>query len=165
MKEYDFLLTRKWFSTKSTIGELCYFDFSGKKEFLCFILEDEARPPDVKIKGFTCIPAGDYKLRITESFRFNKPLPIIYNVETYQTPSGNKPFVVSSGRHIWEGIRIHPGNSDADTEGCLLPGEKGKDVVLNSRDNFWRVETVMKALMKQQNTEVLKLRIIHAQEL
>lgn len=163
MNAYDLLLTRIWFSTKNTISELKWYDATGKGSFLCHILEDEARPTDVKIPGFTCIPAGDYFIRITKSARFKKPLPLIYNVEAYQTPTGKKPYVVSSGRHIWEGIRIHPGNTEADTEGCLLPGERGAGIVQNSRDAYWKVETVIKNLMEAQKTDKLKLRIIHAQ--
>ena len=37
----------------------------------------------------------------------------------------------------YEGIRIHPGNVAADTEGCLLPGRnKGTDTVTSSRIAF-----------------------------
>ncbi len=165
MREFDLLLIRKWFTIKSTISELHWVDLDGKLNFLCYILEDEARPTDVKIPGSTCIPAGDYQIRKTMSSRFRKILPLIYNVEAYQVAGGaKKPWVVTSGRHIYEGIRIHAGNTIENTEGCQLPGtEKGKDIVLNSRDAFWQVEVVIDRLMKELKTDVLKYRIIHNQ--
>lgn len=68
----------------------------------CFILEDPVRP--TKIAGRTAIPAGRYKVTITHSPRFNRPLPLVHDVPGFS------------------GIRIHTGNTAEDTEGCLLPG-------------------------------------------
>lgn len=99
---------RHWFTEKSTIGELFIDD-----KFQCYILEDAARALGVKIKGVTCIPEGEYLIKITYSNRFKRNLPLIYN-----EPSG----FVSDGRISFSGIRIHAGNDSQDTEGCLLPG-------------------------------------------
>lgn len=68
-----------------------------------YVLEDPVRT--TKIAGRTAIPAGRYKVVITMSPRFGKLLPLLENVPNYT------------------GVRIHPGNSAADTEGCLLPGQ------------------------------------------
>ena len=49
-------LERKWFTPKSTIGELSIDD-----AFQCFTLEDVFRPGDifqVKVPGATAIPEG-----------------------------------------------------------------------------------------------------------
>lgn len=81
----------------TTVGRL----YHGPS-FICHTLEDAIR--DVKIKGETAIPAGTYKIAVTMSNRFKKPLPLLLNVPNY------------------EGIRIHPGNTKEDTEGCILPG-------------------------------------------
>lgn len=90
-----------------------------------FILEDPVREePGVpvsewKIKGRTAIPAGNYRVTITQSARFNRPLPLLNDVPGFA------------------GIRIHSGNTSADTEGCLLPGlSYGADRVNHSRDAF-----------------------------
>lgn len=127
---YHLLLVRKTFTSRSTIGQIIGTEANnadGKP--LCFILEDEARPAGVKIPGFTAIPAGEYKVKITMSNRFKRPLPIIYN--------NDEDLTIKDGPHVWSGVRIHPGNTDVDTEGCLLPGKtKSKDAVYESSVAF-----------------------------
>lgn len=104
----ELLLKRKWFSDESTIGEL-FVD----GEDCCYILEDVVR--DKKIKGKTAIPYGSYKVVIDFSNRFQKDMPHLLDVPDFA------------------GIRIHPGNTSKDTEGCLLPGlVKGVNTVLRS---------------------------------
>src|SRR5436305_2999778 len=90
-------LTRKTFSDKSTMGELLV---DGK--FECFTLEDMVRPE--KIKHETAIPAGRYEVAISFSDKFQKLLPLLLNVPNF------------------EGIRIHSGNTDKDSSGCILVG-------------------------------------------
>lgn len=105
-------LVRKELTNNSTIGEL---SVNGK--FECFTLEDRVRP--VKIKGETAIPLGAYEVVVTFSNRFKKPLPLFLNVPGF------------------EGVRIHPGNTKKDTEGCILVGQtKSKDMVGKSRAAF-----------------------------
>lgn len=72
--------------------------------FECFTLEDAVREPGVKIPGNTAIPLGDYEVTFTWSPHFQQTMPLINHVPGF------------------EGIRIHPGNSPADTEGCVLVG-------------------------------------------
>lgn len=82
---------------------------------LCYILEDVVREipgkpvTEWKVKGATAIPKGIYKVVITESTRFKRPLPLLLDVQGFS------------------GIRIHAGNTSADTEGCLLPGTSMTD--------------------------------------
>jgi hypothetical protein len=84
---------------------------------LCYALEDVVR--DVKIFGETAIPAGTYNVIVTYSPHFGINLPLLVDVPNY------------------EGVRIHPGNTAADTEGCILPGTTySTDAVQNSRAAF-----------------------------
>lgn len=107
-------LTRKNFSSDSTIGELA---INGK--FECYTLEDVVRPNGVKIYGETAIPAGNYKVDITFSPRFKTMLPLLIDVPNFI------------------GIRIHPGNSAGDTDGCILVGQtRSTDFIGNSRAAF-----------------------------
>jgi len=95
-------LTLKRFEhqTKATIGRL-YID----DKYFCYTLEDRTREPSVaKVKGETAIPAGSYKVIIDFSNRFQK-----YMLHVLDVPG-------------FEGIRIHAGNTDKDTEGCILVG-------------------------------------------
>lgn len=106
------VLQREILSDESTIGQLR----SEDGEFVCFTLEDKVRPEGVKLFGKTAIPAARYRIEITESQRFKKRLPILLNVNGY------------------EGVRIHSGNTSADTEGCILVGlTKDKDFIGKSQ--------------------------------
>lgn len=104
-----------------TIGEL---SVDGQK--LCFTLEDAVREKpgkpvkEWKVQNKTAIPAGVYKVIISTSAHFKRPLPLLLDVPGF------------------EGIRIHPGNKSADTEGCLLVGTTwgGGDWITNSRPAF-----------------------------
>lgn len=88
---------RTVFNETNTIGELFIDDI-----FFCYTLEDVVR--DIKIKDVTAIPYGTYKVELYHSPHFNKILPHLLNVPNY------------------EGILMHGGNTDKDTEGCILIG-------------------------------------------
>ncbi len=116
---YDLLHQRYIFKPSLTISRLYGFD-GAKHSFLNFLIEDEARPAGVKIPELTCIPAGDYMVKLTMSSRFKRILPIIYNTEELN----GEYYVIVDGKHIWRGVRFHPGNTEVETEGCPLPGMK-----------------------------------------
>jgi hypothetical protein len=119
-------LVRSEFTEKSTIGEL----FVNNK-FECFTLEDKVRP--LKVMGVTAIPAGEYEVIISFSNRFQRPLPLLLKVPDF------------------EGIRIHPGNTDKDTQGCILVGQiKGKDFLGQSRDAFNALFKKLQAVTKKE---------------
>lgn len=82
-----------------------------------------------KIQGRSAIPEGRYAVVVSRSPKFGQWLPLLLG-----GPDFNRK---------WQGVRIHAGNTAADTEGCILVGknlEVGK--VLDSR--IW-----LKRLMKK----------------
>lgn len=91
-----------------TIGRL-----SVNGEPQCWTLEDQVRPdPDpataaneAKVPGATAIPAGHYRVVVTWSPHFGQALPLLEAVPGFT------------------GVRIHAGNTPADTAGCVLVGQ------------------------------------------
>lgn len=114
-----------------TIGKL-YIDDA----YFCDTLEDTVRDTnksgkfdngEQKIKGKTAIPYGTYEIKWTYSPRFKKYTPQLMNVPSF------------------EGIRVHAGNTSADTEGCLILGEnKQVGKVLNSKATINKFYPIIK---------------------
>lgn len=102
-------LQRHYLGAEYTLGAL----FINGDPF-GFTLEDAVRETEsggrwiwthsMKIPGKTAIPSGQYEITVTWSARFSRPLPLLLRVPDF------------------EGVRIHGGNTAADTEGCPLLG-------------------------------------------
>src|SRR5687768_13656662 len=124
--EMELHVKRTDFSEQSTIGEM-----RVDGEFECYTLEDKVRP--VKIAGKTAIPAGRYEVIINFSQRFQRQLPLLLKVPDF------------------EGVRIHPGNTPANTEGCILVGEtKDENFVGHSRLAFDRLFEKLKVASRTE---------------
>ena len=103
------LITRNWRKTDYTVGRLYV---NGKQ--LCNSIEDtdrrlfQGQPLSeilkIKVKGQTAIPTGTYRIRVTESPKFKRPL-----IEVVDVPG-------------FSGIRIHALNTAEQSEGCIGPG-------------------------------------------
>lgn len=83
-------------------------------QFFCYTLEDidrgltdkmsEDTVKGKKVYGKTAIPSGTYKVILNQSEKFKRLLPLVIAVTGF------------------EGIRIHRGNFEADTLGCIIVG-------------------------------------------
>ena len=109
-------LVRKYFKEDYTIGKL-YMD----DKYICDTLEDKVRvlvdsnkdgdfddSGEGKVYGLTAIPAGKYKIIVTDSLKLKRRLPLLLNVPGFS------------------GIRIHGGKNANWSEGCILVGENKK---------------------------------------
>ena len=120
MKTKELSINRFALKERYTIGR-----FSVDGLYLCDTLEDRVRelPDDqagafYKVPGETAIPRGRYQAIVTFSQKFQRRLPLLLNVPYYT------------------GIRIHRGNTELHTAGCILVGEnKAVGMVLNS--TYW----------------------------
>jgi len=115
-------LVRYIFSPTNTIGELY---LNG--EMLSHTLEDVVRNGDdgkleevEKVFGQTAIPYGRYEVVVNRSERFKRDLPLLLNVP------------------LFTGVRLHPGNNESHTNGCILCGDVSADFshLVNSRKVF-----------------------------
>lgn len=134
---YQIELNRKYRKATYTIGELYLPDSRVK---FCDTLEDRDRDlnrngifdcGEVKIPGETAIPNGRYKIIFnyssTMSYKYDgKFLPLLLNVPNFS------------------GVRIHAGNTNKDTRGCILVGEnKQIGKVINSKAVFWKLYPIL----------------------
>lgn len=113
------ILARHTLHPTYTLGDLS----SATGITICNTLEDRIRPdPDpstpaneAKVYGSTAIPAGLYPIEITWSQRFKRDLPLLRDVPGFTA------------------IRIHAGNTEHDTEGCILVGSWEGGALIKSR--------------------------------
>jgi hypothetical protein len=131
---------REHFTPACTIGRLL---IDGR--FECFTLEDGIRRR--KVAGATAIPVGSYPVTVTHSPRFRRRLPLLANVPRF------------------DGIRIHPGNSSADTAGCILVGKtwnSGSDRIGASRMAFDALLPKIDAALKAGDAVELTVEQVNA---
>ena len=140
-----------------TIGKL-YLSPSGKSERGLAYLCDTLEPPCIEMKTDRsieevlndktwlkslkpcAIPEGEYKVSMTYSPRYKTQLPLI---------TGDSRF-----NSLWQGIRIHAGNTAKDTQGCILVGQnKIVGMLINSRLALKKVIAVFQ--LKVESVELI----------
>lgn len=140
------ILNRFEYSDISTIGDLIL----DQNLFKCNTLEDTCRrdvnkneflDKEEKVFGKTAIPSGTYRVILANSPRFGY-CPHILNVP------------------LFENILIHSGNSDQDTQGCILVGKYDKKIknwIGESRNTF---KSLMSFLEDMNRKEELFIEIL-----
>lgn len=133
-----------------TIGHLY---FNGN--YICDTLEDTDRGLNnnmtmnyivkKKVKGSTCIPYGTYQLdlnTVSPKFRLKSwAIPYLGRIPRLLSVKG------------FDGVLIHPGNTAADTLGCILVGQnKVVGKIINSVSTFH--DLMNKYLTKDKNWEI-----------
>lgn len=123
---------KRWKSSvKGTEGDL-YVD----GVLFCNTLENPER--GAWVKGLTAIPRGDYNCGFTYSPKFKRQMICIFGVPNCS------------------GIRMHWGNIVANTDGCILVGQRGEVgsyFIGNSKATYF-------ALEKKVNYSAFTLRIV-----
>lgn len=129
----EIIVDRIWFTEDNTIGEVSIDGY-----FECYSLEDKVREiPKApvakwKVAKATAIPAGRYEVVLSFSNRFKKTLPELLSVPGFS------------------GVRMHAGNTEEDTEGCILLGRvKGNHAIYESRPACIKVVAKIAAAIKE----------------
>lgn len=146
------VLHREMTAGGNTLGKL---NMDG--EFFCHTLEDPVRERDGlpvpmwKVPGRTAIPAGNYRVVITFSPRFKVDLPLLLNVPGFN------------------GVRIHAGNDNQHTEGCILVGlgraQLDDDEGVEITQSRLALDKLMKALERAfDDEELVHITIINPPE-
>lgn len=142
-KKANILVKRVAREDSYTIGKLYIND-----QYICDTLEDTDRNltketpldkiKDIKVYGKTAIPVGEYRVNmsaVSPKFK-NRSWAVPYNgcIPRLENVPG------------FEGVLIHPGNTDEDTLGCILVGKNTvKGQITNSQNTF---HILMKELQK-----------------
>lgn len=138
----NIILNRIAKKAKYTIGKL-YIN----NQYFCDTLEDtdrgltqsmtEQQIGSKKVYGETAIPTGTYRIIISYSNKFKKQMPLLLNVPGFA------------------GIRIHSGNTEKDSLGCILVGKnKAIGKVLESRDTYSKLFSILQEANKKETIKI-----------
>ena len=144
----------------STLGILFSVDDeTNKKDFLCYTLEDEKRA--IKVYGETRIHEGTYKIEYRKEGGY-------HNKYTKRFANIHRGMLQLMDVPNFNYILIHCGNTDDDTDGCLLLGNVisqniTKDGFLGqSTDCYKRVYPIISDILDSQKQ--LSIKIINFDE-
>jgi len=142
------LLQRRSHDADSTIGDLYV-----NGHFECHIVEDEPRLE--KVSGETRIPAGVYKIKLRTVGGFHERTLVKYG------PVFHRGMLWLQDVPGFQYILIHTGNTEKDTEGCLIVGQsvnqngRGGGTVSNSRAAYERLYPMVRdAILRGEDVEI-----------
>ena len=146
---------------ESTLGILYIVnDETNQKDFLCFTLEDQKR--EVKVYGETRIPEGTYQIKYRKEGGY-------HNKYSKRFPSIHRGMLEIRDVPNFTHILLHCGNTDDDTDGCLLVGNVvsqniTKDGFLGqSTDCYKRIYPILADILDSQKH--LSIKIINFEEI
>ena len=146
---------------ESTLGILYIVnDETNQKDFLCFTLEDQKR--EVKVYGETRIPKGTYQIEYRKEGGY-------HNKYSKRFPSIHRGMLEIRDVPNFTHILLHCGNTDDDTDGCLLVGNVvsqniTKDGFLGqSTDCYKRIYPILADILDTQKH--LWIKIINFEEI
>lgn len=135
----ELLLQRNPEKDKTTIGRLWHDD-----KLICFTCENGHNEP--KIPKETRIPAGRYEIKLRKEGGFH---------QRYSKWSWHEGMLELQEVPGFKYILIHIGNTNKDTDGCILVGRKegviwGKPAVLDSINAYKDVYLYILGFLKKE---------------
>ena len=135
-------------------------DETNQKDFLCFTLEDQKR--EVKVYGETRIPKGTYQIKYRKEGGY-------HNKYSKRFPSIHRGMLEIRDVPNFSHILLHCGNTDDDTDGCLLVGNVvSQNITKNgflgqSTDCYKRIYPILADILDTQKH--LSIKIINFEEI
>jgi len=139
-------------SGESTLG-LLFIDGT----FVCYTLEDEKR--NVKLKGETRINEGEYEIKF-------RKIGGHHDEYTKKFPDIHKGMLELQNVPNFQFILIHIGNTDKDTDGCILVGDDPnnnkvvKGLLGKSTDAYKRIYPKIATAIEAGEKVVIKIESI-----
>lgn len=155
----ELTLHRRYNGPTYTVGSLLVDGL-----YFCDTLEDKNRGlsstmsleeiKKIKIKSETAIPYGTYKITLSVKS------PKYSNLSKYKYvafTNGYIPRLIDVPG--FEGILIHAGNQDKDTDGCILVGEnKVKGQVINSQATWVKLYKLMQQAITKKEDIIITIK-------
>ena len=139
---------------ESTLGILYLIHDDNTKEFLCYTLEDEKRT--IKKPKETRIPTGQYFIALRKEGGYN-------NKYAKRVPHLHEGMLHITGVPGFSWILIHCGNTDDDTDGCILVGDTVEQNISkagflgNSTTCYRRVYPKILNVIQKQKKVIIKI--------
>lgn len=151
MSEAILILNRKLYRGETTIGELILPD--GRK---FFTLEDTVRGWGIKDPGNTAVPFGKYSLTVSLSSRFKREMVMVYS-------EANK-YELKAGGISFKGIRMHGGNTNKDTWGCIIVAKNNPTPTTVQGSAEKEITEYVKSLIAQGRKPMIEIKNLSQKE-